>query len=384
MNGSDAIRFECPQCGKGLRVASEAAGKRVRCPKCSEPAVVPLPLEDEGEDDAPRSKTPSTPVRRKRTRPREEEEDPQPRARNALLPWLAGGAALLIVVVGLTIWLASGSKKAPAPVGPPEVASAPTKPSNPEEPPHTPLKEPEPKPDPKPKEPAPEPKEPEPKPKEPEPKPKEKAGDNTEDEVVEFLATREMLQGVLRDHGQPGGGTLLKPHFIHWVALGVNEPFDQRIALAQVVYMGQSLKDKKFFDTTHTMFVSASLDSGIFACNISQKLLREKSEFAKAFLSVANQDLASDVSQELIASVGTDITFDSELAGYTAKTHSMMKKLDPSKVADAHSALRKAIREALAKHPDLAESLKRNIALTAAVRPSHERVGKLIRAASGG
>lgn len=45
MAGSKLTDFPCPECGKNLRVPSEAAGKRVRCPKCDARAVVPFPPE---------------------------------------------------------------------------------------------------------------------------------------------------------------------------------------------------------------------------------------------------------------------------------------------------------------------------------------------------
>jgi len=48
----------------------------------------------------------------------------------ALVLGIAGGAALLIAVVGLSIWLVSGRKKAPEPTGPPDVATATSKPSD--------------------------------------------------------------------------------------------------------------------------------------------------------------------------------------------------------------------------------------------------------------
>lgn len=41
MNETDAIRFDCPHCGKSLRVAAKFAGKRVRCPKCNSLSAIP-------------------------------------------------------------------------------------------------------------------------------------------------------------------------------------------------------------------------------------------------------------------------------------------------------------------------------------------------------
>lgn len=134
MNGSDAVRFQCPHCGKGLRAASDAAGKRVRCPKCSELAVVPFPLEAEDDATEPRPKAPAGTGRRAGPPRREEDEDTDRGARRSFLPWAVGGAAVLVAVVGVTIWLATGSKKPPEPTGPPAVAAAPSTPSNTNEP----------------------------------------------------------------------------------------------------------------------------------------------------------------------------------------------------------------------------------------------------------
>jgi hypothetical protein len=41
-----AIACSCPGCGKSLRVKSELAGKKVRCPQCSQPVSVPGEVED--------------------------------------------------------------------------------------------------------------------------------------------------------------------------------------------------------------------------------------------------------------------------------------------------------------------------------------------------
>src|SRR5262245_18488062 len=37
------IRFKCPNCQKGLRVREQDEGKRVRCPSCKKPVVIPAP-----------------------------------------------------------------------------------------------------------------------------------------------------------------------------------------------------------------------------------------------------------------------------------------------------------------------------------------------------
>jgi len=105
MNDIDSIRFECPHCDKRLRVAAKAAGKRVRCPKCTKLVVVP----DQSEA----------------------EELSDPAASRLLWPWLAGSGAVLVLLVGLGIWLTTGTKKQPDPSGSPQVAAGPRNASNP-------------------------------------------------------------------------------------------------------------------------------------------------------------------------------------------------------------------------------------------------------------
>ncbi|HKD35416.1 MAG TPA: ubiquitin-conjugating enzyme E2 [Pirellulales bacterium] len=39
--GAPTIEFRCPQCSSPLRVRADAAGKRVRCPRCQTVAIVP-------------------------------------------------------------------------------------------------------------------------------------------------------------------------------------------------------------------------------------------------------------------------------------------------------------------------------------------------------
>ncbi|MBL8878933.1 MAG: hypothetical protein JNG88_07415 [Phycisphaerales bacterium] len=42
------IKFHCAGCGGALKVASDAVGRRVKCPKCGSPATVPDPAADGG------------------------------------------------------------------------------------------------------------------------------------------------------------------------------------------------------------------------------------------------------------------------------------------------------------------------------------------------
>ncbi len=74
--------IQCPDCGKSLRVNDTTIGKRVRCPGCENPFVVPdapvvelAEVEEEEEEERvkprPRSRRPREKV--------EEDEDPSPR-----------------------------------------------------------------------------------------------------------------------------------------------------------------------------------------------------------------------------------------------------------------------------------------------------------------
>ena len=39
------LNFKCPRCGKKFSTNPEAAGRRTRCPKCSNPFRIPLPID---------------------------------------------------------------------------------------------------------------------------------------------------------------------------------------------------------------------------------------------------------------------------------------------------------------------------------------------------
>lgn len=219
-----------------------------------------------------------------------------------------------------------------------------------------------------------------------------KADNSAEDTVADFLATRELLRSAFRDTTSPEERTSLKPHVIDWLALGVHEPLDQRLALAQVLNMEpQLLKDNKYFDGGYKEFVRASLGVGVVGPKAATDLLQEKGErgdtYAKNCLAASNQDLTSETNRNLILELATSTTdkdFSTELACYAARTLAFMKDITPPDLTTTHTAAKQAFREALNKHPDLAEPLKRNIELSDEVRPSHERLGKLIRGMSGG
>lgn len=85
MNGTDRIRFECPHCENRLRVAVTAAGKRIRCPKCSKGVEVPLKSEAA-------------------------KERMESNARRTIWPWFAGGGVALLLFVGLGTWVIAGIK----------------------------------------------------------------------------------------------------------------------------------------------------------------------------------------------------------------------------------------------------------------------------------
>lgn len=77
------IAFEC-SCGKSLQVKDEHAGRRVRCPACSETLSVPAPTPQfevvEDDEPAPRA----APIRAKvveRSRDDDEDDDERPRSK---------------------------------------------------------------------------------------------------------------------------------------------------------------------------------------------------------------------------------------------------------------------------------------------------------------
>ncbi len=67
------IKFDCPECGKPLSIKDELAGRRIKCPRCSEPVTVP----EEEEEEAP--PPPSKKARPGRAAPRDEEVEERPR-----------------------------------------------------------------------------------------------------------------------------------------------------------------------------------------------------------------------------------------------------------------------------------------------------------------
>lgn len=105
---SNPVTVECPNCQARLRLAPEKIGKRIRCPKCTEPFTAQGD-EDDWEDEAP--------VRTRRTKGKQPgKRGSKPPKPSSQLPLLIGaGAATLVVVVGLIVYLNSGGK-GPAPV----------------------------------------------------------------------------------------------------------------------------------------------------------------------------------------------------------------------------------------------------------------------------
>lgn len=80
--------IQCPDCGKSLKVNDSTLGKRVRCPGCKNPFVVPdAPVvELAEEDDEPEERMTTRPRRQTERRPaarrereEEDEEDDEPR-----------------------------------------------------------------------------------------------------------------------------------------------------------------------------------------------------------------------------------------------------------------------------------------------------------------
>jgi LSD1 subclass zinc finger protein len=78
-----SIAVVCSKCSAKLNAPDGAAGKKVKCPKCQAPIVVPaaLPAEFEVVDEAPKpaKKSPSAPAKAKR--PLEDDDDDRPRKR---------------------------------------------------------------------------------------------------------------------------------------------------------------------------------------------------------------------------------------------------------------------------------------------------------------
>jgi predicted Zn finger-like uncharacterized protein len=75
--------IQCPDCGKSLKVNDSTLGKRVRCPGCKNPFVVPdAPVVELAEEDEEQEERVTTRPRRpaaRREREEEDEEDDEPR-----------------------------------------------------------------------------------------------------------------------------------------------------------------------------------------------------------------------------------------------------------------------------------------------------------------
>src|SRR5262249_10227080 len=87
------FRFSCPGCGKTLKALPRNAGKKAHC-SCGRALQVPTPQGTEGS------------------------AAPEQAGLRGLWPWLAGGAAVLALAVGLALRL-SGDRDAPTEPNPP-------------------------------------------------------------------------------------------------------------------------------------------------------------------------------------------------------------------------------------------------------------------------
>ena len=121
------ISLTCPSCERGLKVKDELAGRKIKCPKCSEVIAVPAneaiaagkpkpkvrPSEDD-DDDRPRSK------KVERDEGDEEEEEDRPRKKKkkkkkgaGVLRYVIGGVVLAALVVVLVVILMNKNNAEP-------------------------------------------------------------------------------------------------------------------------------------------------------------------------------------------------------------------------------------------------------------------------------
>lgn len=91
-----AIRFECPHCGRSIKVPDEFAGKRGKCPHCKQVVIAPAPKEPE--PLAPREVGGAAPrvppsgaskPETKESRPPRRADQPAPSRTPEQQPWLA-------------------------------------------------------------------------------------------------------------------------------------------------------------------------------------------------------------------------------------------------------------------------------------------------------
>jgi DNA-directed RNA polymerase subunit M/transcription elongation factor TFIIS len=99
-----AIKIACPECGKKLTFADDAAGTKVRCKACDHRFKVRDPDRDDDEDDQPAAKT-------------KKRGSKKSSAKSGVPIWVwavigGGAAALVLVVVAIVIIIAtSGSRR---------------------------------------------------------------------------------------------------------------------------------------------------------------------------------------------------------------------------------------------------------------------------------
>lgn len=141
------ISLTCPSCDRGLKVKDELAGRKIKCPKCSEVIVVPADEEavaagkskikaraTEDDDERPRSKK----VEREEEDDEQEEEEERPRKKKkkkkkgaGVLRYVIGGVVLAALIVVLVIILMNKNKPVEKKEEP--VAQQPQEPDEPEE-----------------------------------------------------------------------------------------------------------------------------------------------------------------------------------------------------------------------------------------------------------
>jgi hypothetical protein len=110
------LQFNCPHCGKAIRLKEEFAGRKGACPHCKKPmqapaAAPPPPRRPEPEpepeyatvDDAYEEAVVEEPVIARRDQPQAKGKKKKQSA--SQLPLIIGGAVGVLVVIGLVVWL---------------------------------------------------------------------------------------------------------------------------------------------------------------------------------------------------------------------------------------------------------------------------------------
>lgn len=129
-----AIQFDCPECEERIKVKDELAGRKIKCPHCTEPVRVPSEDVDEEERPARKTTTAVTEERPRKKAAASKVEDDEDRPRKKKKKKQSGNTVLIVsTAIGILILLVGGGVAVALllPRQPAPVAKAPPPPAAP-------------------------------------------------------------------------------------------------------------------------------------------------------------------------------------------------------------------------------------------------------------